>query len=140
MDEVDRLAIDRGAEVRELVQPRLLRSPVERVAPVLHQLAHVVHWDPVLPAGAVDLIGPARAGEAVLEVAQGGVLDGDLERLDRLGVGFRGRWLLIRLFLRVAPTDRANRNDNQCHANGVAEEGRQSSHAAHGSPPLGRAL
>jgi hypothetical protein len=39
VDEVDRLSLDPGAEVRKLVQPRLLRAPVEGVAPVLDQLA-----------------------------------------------------------------------------------------------------
>src|SRR4030095_11291956 len=33
VDEMDRLAIDPGAEVREMIEPRLLGSPVVLVAP-----------------------------------------------------------------------------------------------------------
>ena len=65
--EVDRLPVDLGAELRELIEPRFLRAPVVRVAPVLHQSAQIAERDPVLPAGARDLVGqprPPRAGGA----------------------------------------------------------------------------
>ena len=55
VDEVDRLAVDAGAEVLELVEPRLLGAPVVLVAPVLDQLAQVGDRRSVLPARAVDL-------------------------------------------------------------------------------------
>ena len=83
VDEVDRLAVDAGAEVRQLVEPRLLRSPVVLVAPVLHQLAQVVDRDPVLPARALDLVGEAGPRQTAAQVLQDRVVDADLESLDR---------------------------------------------------------
>ncbi len=60
VDEVDRLAVDRGAEVRELVELLLVLAPVVVVAPVVDELAQVVERDPVLPARVLDLVGDAR--------------------------------------------------------------------------------
>ena len=60
VDEVDRLPVDRGAEVLELVEPRLVRPPVVVVAPVLDELAQVVDRDPVLPARVLDLVREPR--------------------------------------------------------------------------------
>ena len=77
VDEVDRLPVDVGAEVGELVQARLLRAPVVRVAPVRHQLAQVVDRDPVLPAGVLDLVGEAGLREAVAQVVEDRVVDVD---------------------------------------------------------------
>ena len=56
MDEMDRLSINRGAEMGELVQSSLVPAPIVRVAPVTNQLAQVVDGNPVLPASALDLI------------------------------------------------------------------------------------
>ena len=70
MDEMDRLAIDPGAEVRQLVEPRLLRAPVVLVAPVRHQPAQVVDRHAVLPAGAVDLVREAGARQSALQVRE----------------------------------------------------------------------
>ena len=66
-----------GAEVRELVEPRLLRAPVVLVAPVLDQLAQVADRDAVLPAGVVDLVGEAGRSQAVGEVVEDQVADVD---------------------------------------------------------------
>ena len=84
VDEVDRLAIDAGAEVLELVEPRLLRSPVVLVAPVLHELAQVADRRPVLPARALDLVGKAGLRQPAPEVVQHRVVDADGELLDCL--------------------------------------------------------
>ena len=58
VDEMDRLAVDARAEVRKLVEPGLLRSPVVVVAPVLDQLTQVVDRD---PAGMGGLYGIGRS-------------------------------------------------------------------------------
>ena len=84
MDEVDRLAVDVGAEVGELVEPRLVDAPVIGVTPVLDQLAQVVDRDPVLPARPLDLVGKARPRQTGAEILQNGVVDADFERLDGL--------------------------------------------------------
>jgi hypothetical protein len=69
------LAIDAGAEVRKLVEPRLLRSPVVLVVPVLDQLAQVVDRNPVLPTCALDLVGEASPCQAAAQVLQDRIVD-----------------------------------------------------------------
>ncbi len=80
--EVDRLPVDRGAEVLELVEPGLLRAPVVVVAPGVDELAQVVDRDAVLPAGVLDLVRQARLFEPPPQVVQDGVVDLDVEALD----------------------------------------------------------
>src|SRR5262249_14638716 len=84
MDEVDRLAVDPGAEVRKLVEPRFLRPPVVLVAPVLHQLSQIVDGNTALPAGPLDLIGEAGLCQPATQVLQDRVVDADLESVDGL--------------------------------------------------------
>ena len=54
-----------GRELRVRVEPRLLRAPVEARAPVVDQLAHVVERHAVGPADVWELVGPARARQAL---------------------------------------------------------------------------
>jgi hypothetical protein len=82
--EVDRLVIDAGAKVLELVELRLLCSPVVLVAPVRHQVAQVADRCPVLPAGAVDLVGEAGPRQTESEVPQGRVVHANVEPFDCL--------------------------------------------------------
>ena len=56
-DDLD--AMRRHAELVERVQLGLLRPPVEAVAPVLDEAAHVREVGAVLPVGVRDLVGPA---------------------------------------------------------------------------------
>ena len=84
VDEVDRLAVDAGAEVVELVEPRLLGAPVVLVAPVRHELAHVGDGSAVLPARAVDLLREAGHRQPEPEVFQRRVVHPDVEPLDVL--------------------------------------------------------
>jgi len=79
MDEMDRLSINRGAEMGELVQTSLLPAPIVRVAPVTNQLAQVVDGNPVLPAGALDLIRETGARQTPVEILENGVLHADRE-------------------------------------------------------------
>src|SRR5205085_2617838 len=79
---MDRLAVDTGAEVLELVEAALLRPPVVFGAPVLDQVAHVIRRYPVLPAAAVDVVREAALREPGAQVVQSRVVDADLERLD----------------------------------------------------------
>jgi hypothetical protein len=85
MQEVDRLPVDDGDELRELVQHRLLLAPVEAVGPVAGQLLEVVEGHPPAPADAGQLGGPAGAGQPLAQVVQVLVGNGDPERPD-LGV------------------------------------------------------
>ena len=91
------LAVDDGGELGELVQPGLVGAPVVIGAPVGGQVFEVVQRYPGFPAGAGQLVGPARAGEPVGQVVQVGLGHVDPERPD-LGVGMgssgHGRVLL----------------------------------------------
>ena len=93
VDEMDRLAVDARAEVLKLVEPRLVRSPVVLVAPVLHQLAQIVDRTTVLPARAHDLVREPGLREPAAQVRKHRVVDADLEPLDRLAHrALRGRY------------------------------------------------
>ena len=91
VDEVDAEPADAGAELREAVERRLVRAPVVAIAPVGDQLAQVGEVRPVGPAGAGDLVGEARAREALAQVGEDGVRHGDAKRLDLHGRLLRGR-------------------------------------------------
>ena len=60
---VDRLAVDLGEELRQAIEPRLLRPPVVARAPVLRQSLGVGHGRAALPAVG-ERRGPSRALEA----------------------------------------------------------------------------
>ena len=61
---------------------RLGGAPVVAVAPVGDQLAQVGEVGAVVPARAGDLVGKARAREALAQIGEHGVGDGDAKRLD----------------------------------------------------------
>src|SRR5207249_6685733 len=84
VDEVNRLAVDTGAEMGQLVEPHLLGAPVVCLSPVLDELAQVAHRYAVLPTRPLDLIRKAGLREAALQVLEDGVVDADLEGLDGL--------------------------------------------------------
>ena len=86
VEEVDVLPVDRGRELRVLVEPRLPGAPVVAAAPVVGELLDVGARHAVAPPGAGQLVGPARARETLVEVVQHGLGDLDPERSD-LGVG-----------------------------------------------------
>src|SRR5580698_9959003 len=81
---MDRLPVDPGAEVGEGVQPRFLTPPVVALAPVLDQRAEVVDGDSVLPPRSFNLVREARPFQAIPEITEDSVIDGDAERLDRV--------------------------------------------------------
>ena len=83
------MPVDRGGELRELVEPSLVSAPVIAGAPVRGQLLQVPQRHPPAPADAGQLVGPAGAGQAVAQVVQVGLGDGDPEGPDR-GVGAAG--------------------------------------------------
>jgi hypothetical protein len=86
VEEVDRLAVDGGGELRVLVQPRLVLAPVVAVTPVGGQLLEIVERHPAAPADPGQLVGPAGTGQPVAQVVEVGLGDVDPERPDP-GVG-----------------------------------------------------
>src|SRR5262249_56298213 len=83
VDEVDGRAADRRAELRQLVEARLLGSPVVLVAPIHDEVAQISDRKPVLPPCALDLVGEARLRQADAEIVEDLVVDPDLEALDQ---------------------------------------------------------
>ncbi len=88
MQEVEGPAVDLGAELRVLVHPRLVGTPVELGAPAVDHRLQVGGGRALGPAGARPLGGEAGAGQAVLEVVQRILRDVDGEGLDRAGAVF----------------------------------------------------
>ena len=84
VDEMGRLAIETRPEVGQLVEARLLHSPVVGVAPVLDQVPEIVDRRPVLPSRPLDLVREAGGREALVEVLKDIVVDPDLECFDLL--------------------------------------------------------
>jgi hypothetical protein len=78
VDEVQVDARQRHGELRESVQRRLLRAPVETVAPVLDQRLQVAHARSGGPGLARRLVRPARASQPRAQVVEHGV--GDAQR------------------------------------------------------------
>jgi hypothetical protein len=79
------LAVDLGGELRELVEPPLVRAPVVAAAPVRGELAEVAGCDAVVPAGAGQLVGPAGRVQPAVQLVQVRLGDGDPEGLDAIG-------------------------------------------------------
>ena len=82
VDEVDAEVADAGPELREGVQRRLGGAPVVALRPMGDQLAQVREVRPVGPAGIGDLVGKSRPGEALAQVREHGVGNGDAKWLD----------------------------------------------------------
>jgi hypothetical protein len=74
VQEVDALAVDLGAELRELVQLGLVPPPVVTMAPALGEFAYAGQRDAVVPAGTRQFVGPAGAVEAIGQVVEVGLL------------------------------------------------------------------
>ena len=70
VDEVDAETVHAGPEVGERVHRALLTPPVESRAPVLDDVPEVGEAGAVVPAGALDLVRPARAAEALPQVVE----------------------------------------------------------------------
>src|SRR5262245_61094206 len=75
-------AVDLGYKLVELIQFLLMLAPIVPGAPIFDEFLHVLDGNAVLPAGAVDLVRPARAGQAILQVAEHRVFDRNFERHD----------------------------------------------------------
>ena len=82
MHEVDARAVDGRAIVLEAIERAFLRAPVVLALPIRHELAQVRGVRAVAPIRARQLIGPARAREALVEIAQHGGRNVDREALD----------------------------------------------------------
>ena len=82
VQEVHRLTVDLGAELRVGVQLGLLGAPVELLGPVVGQLPQVVDGHAALPGCARQLLGPAGGGQPGLQIGQVGVGNRDTERLE----------------------------------------------------------
>lgn len=70
VDEVDPEPVDLDTELGEAVQPRLGRSPVVALGPVVAELAQVGVWDALGPVGDRLGLGPPGAPEPFGQVAQ----------------------------------------------------------------------
>jgi hypothetical protein len=79
MDEVDAETVDIHAAVGERVHRALFTPPVESRAPVLDDVPEVGEAGAVVPAGALDLVRPARAAEALPQVVERRLRDVDDE-------------------------------------------------------------
>jgi hypothetical protein len=86
VDEVDRLAVDLGGELRKSVQLALDCAPVEGLGPVFDDRAQRGDLDAVVSACARDRVRPAREAQAGLEIRENVVGDGDSEGLRGHGV------------------------------------------------------
>ena len=86
VDDVERLAVDDRRELLVLVELRLLRTPVEPVAPVLGELLQVHQRDAAAEVGAIVPARhgdrPARACQPVAQVVEVGLRDVDAERCE----------------------------------------------------------
>src|SRR5262249_19700184 len=96
----------------------LLIAPIVPGAPVRDQLFHGVQGNAVFPTGAIDLVRPACASQAVLKITQDRILDRDLERLDPLPT----RSPACELLVRPQHTSLTKRHRNDCRTNGVAAQ------------------
>ena len=72
-------AIDLVEELGVAVQVGFVATPIVLRTPVVAERAHVVDVGAVVPAGAGESVGPARTVEALAQVIEDGVGDGDLE-------------------------------------------------------------
>src|SRR5690348_14218164 len=90
MEEVEALAVDLGQELRVGVDAVLLGRPIEAGAPVAGERTEVADGDAALPVGAGQLVGPAGAGEAGVEVGELVGLDVDGKGLEVDGGGGGG--------------------------------------------------
>ena len=82
MQEVDGLTVDLGRVLREHIQSGLVLAPVVAGTPVFGQVLEIVERNAPAPADARQLIGPASAGQTVVQVVQIGLGNGYFERLD----------------------------------------------------------
>src|SRR5262245_9190503 len=73
--------------MRPLVEPFLLLPPVEVGAPRLTEISEIREIGAVVPRGVRDLVGPARAGEAIAKIVEHGIGDVDAERAEFVGHG-----------------------------------------------------
>ncbi len=85
VQEVDGLAVDRGLELREGVEPRFPPAPVVPVTPVCGEVLGGLQGDTVVPGHIRKFVRPAGGTEALVQVIQVRVRDGDLERHDGVG-------------------------------------------------------
>jgi hypothetical protein len=78
-------AVQRSPELRDRIEPRLLRPPVESVAPIRDEIAQIPAIRPERPAIAAiilrRLIGEARARKPLAQIGDRGIVDREAERL-----------------------------------------------------------
>jgi hypothetical protein len=91
VQEVDVLAVDGGGELRDLVEPGLVRTPVVAGAPVLGQPLHRAQRHAVAGARPGHLVRPPGGGQALGEVVEVALRDVDAERPDLLALAWEER-------------------------------------------------
>lgn len=82
MDEMHVLLVDLRRELRQLVEPRFLSTPVVARAPVLGEPTQIADGNAVAPVGVGRLIRPAGVLQPAGEVIQVGFWDIDLEGMN----------------------------------------------------------
>ena len=83
VDVMDGYLVEHHAVVLEAVHRRFVGAPVVAVAPVVDQLFEPGPVGPVAPVLVAGIGGPSNPGQALVEVVQDAVLDGDGEALGR---------------------------------------------------------
>src|SRR5271166_7198243 len=83
MEEVDADAVHNVAEVVERGDERYLRLPVEVFAPVLADFLERPEIEAVLPAGAGNLVRPARSRQPLAQIVYRSLRIWDGKRFDR---------------------------------------------------------
>src|ERR671915_115275 len=86
VDKVDVLIVNRGSELRELIQLGFVLTPVVAGSPIPNHVLHILEADTIVPANAGQLVGPAGAAQPASQVIQVGLGNVDAER-SYTGVG-----------------------------------------------------
>src|SRR5258708_6930482 len=84
MQEVNRLPIDFGGELRELVQLSLVFSPIIAVSPIIGQILQIGYRYSAAPTGAGQLCRPSGASQPVAQVGQFNIRYIDSEGMNAL--------------------------------------------------------
>ena len=88
VEDVDAEAVDVDAPMRQLVERRFLRAPVELVAPRAHERGKIASVRPAAPIAGVDFLGQPGPLQPDREIGEDGIGD-----VDRNGVTCMDTWI-----------------------------------------------
>ena len=75
MDEVNIQSIDIQQEMIEAIDFCLRLRPIEAVPPVVDELAQIMQFGAIRPCVVIDLIGPSRSVDALVQISDRIVLE-----------------------------------------------------------------